>query len=224
MRHLAVLSEATRRSHLVFQAMMQHEYGSYEEYVRCQIAGNREKLAKVWAQRPNINHIARHIRKRIGRPKFGICHGTRRGVEQQWFRAALKKCDVIGTEISPTALKFPHTIQWDFHETRPEWIGAADFIYSNALDHAFDPQRAVQAWLSCLNPTGILIIEHAHKHGPQYINATDPFGAELEELCELIRTWSAGKYMTEVLVLPKQTHGRDDRRAILVSPVPGERS
>ncbi|MBK6621188.1 MAG: hypothetical protein IPG32_10020 [Saprospirales bacterium] len=50
-------------------------------------------------------------------------------------------CEVIGTEISDSASKFSHTIEWDFHEVKPEWIGRADFIYSNSFDHSYDPEN-----------------------------------------------------------------------------------
>ena len=76
--------------------------------------------------------------------EFGICHGTRRGKEQEWFRKYLG-CGVIGTEISDTVEQFPHTIEWDFHETKAEWINSADFIYSNSLDHSYDPKKCLTA-------------------------------------------------------------------------------
>lgn len=102
-----------------------------EAYRRVQIAGNHRKLQHQWASEDQISMLAQHITYRIGAPRAGLCHGTRRGAEQLWFRKHLPDCEVIGTEISDTAEQFPHTIQWDFHDVKNEWVGAMDFIFSN---------------------------------------------------------------------------------------------
>src|SRR5687768_1733275 len=86
----------------------------YERYRRIQTEGNKRKLEYVWVDEDNIAALSRYIQTVLGPPRFGICHGTRRGREQEWFRKYLG-CEVIGTEISDTAEQFPHTIQWDFH-------------------------------------------------------------------------------------------------------------
>ena len=31
--------------------------------------------------------------------------------------------NIIGTDISTTALNFENSIQWDFHDQKEEWIG-----------------------------------------------------------------------------------------------------
>ena len=59
--------------------------------------------------------------------EYGLAVGN--AIEQEWFRKYLD-IDVIGTEISDTASEFPNTIEWDFHETKPEWLNSVDFIYS----------------------------------------------------------------------------------------------
>lgn len=176
--------------------MRLHRYRTYDDYVTEQVKGNSRKLDQVWVRRPVIEFAAAYLAQRM-HPTFGLCHGTRRGCEQQWFRQALG-CEVLGTEIAPTATRFPHTIRWDFHDPRPEWLDSVDFIYSNSLDHAYDPERALRSWLSCLRPrTGLCILEHSRAHGPTFVTPTDPFGAELEELLELIPRW--GGRVSDVL-------------------------
>ena len=71
------------------------------------------------------------------------CHGTRQGFEQKWFSKNLE-CKVIGTEISDNANDYKNTIEWDFHNVKKEWIGSVDFIYSNALDHSYDPNKCLK--------------------------------------------------------------------------------
>ena len=64
-------------------------------------------------------------------PKTILCHGTRRGLEQQYiieYFENIENLEVIGTEISYTATQFPNTIEWDFHEVKDEWIGNVDIM------------------------------------------------------------------------------------------------
>ncbi|MEJ0015745.1 MAG: hypothetical protein WDN25_04115 [Acetobacteraceae bacterium] len=48
---------------------------------------------------------------------------------------------MLGTEISDTATQSSTTIQWDFHEVKPEWLNSVDFIYSVSWDHRYDPVK-----------------------------------------------------------------------------------
>ena len=66
----------------------------------------------------------------------------------------------MGTEISDNANEYDNTIEWDFHNVKKEWIASVDFIYSNALDHSYDPNKCLNAWMSCIREDGLCIIEH----------------------------------------------------------------
>lgn len=170
----------------------------YERYKRVQTEGNKRKLQKTWARDEHIEFLSRYIRSQT-EPKFGICHGTRRGFEQERFRHHLG-IDVIGTEISETASSFPHTIEWDFHEIKDEWIAAVDFIYTNALDHAYDPKRCVEQWMRCLRRGGLCIIEHSRRHTPASSKPLDPFGVTLPRLIELIDEWGGGSFAVKEIL------------------------
>lgn len=172
----------------------------YERYREIQTSGNKRKLDKVWAVEENIAFLAEYIRRRSPEPQFGLCHGTRRGKEQEWFRKHLG-CEVLGTEISDTATQFAHTIQWDFHDVKPEWVDAVDFIYSNSLDHSYDPNKALDAWMRCVRPDGVCLLEHTSRH--EHATELDPFGASIDEMPGLIEAWGAGRYrVVEVLDAP----------------------
>ncbi|HUV35523.1 MAG TPA: hypothetical protein VMX58_01130 [Patescibacteria group bacterium] len=176
----------------------------YEKYRWIQIEGNKKKIDIVWVLEENIAFLADYIKNAIGIPQFGICHGTRNGKEQEWFRKYLG-CEVIGTEISETAEQFPHTIQWDFHETKPEWIDATDFIYSNSFDHSYDPQKCLDAWMSCIKKGGLCILEHSSEHSPWGASELDPFGADITLMPYLITTWGGGRYgVRELIQAPKK--------------------
>ena len=176
----------------------------YDRYKAAQVEANKRKIENVWVREPNIAYLADYIKSHLGQPKFGLCHGTRRGNEQAWFRKHLG-CEVIGTEISDTATDFPNTIQWDFHDVKPEWVNAVDFIYSNSFDHSYDPEACLNAWMSCIRPGGLCILEHTPRHGPKRVKESDPFGAELVVMPYLIVTWGKGRYaVREILDGPER--------------------
>lgn len=172
----------------------------YEAYREVQTRGNKRKLDSVWVREENIEFLAGYLKQHLENIGFGLCHGTRNGKEQVWFRKHLD-CEVLGTEISDTAGQFPHTIQWDFHETKPEWLEQTDFIYSNSLDHSYDPEKCLNAWADCLKPGGLCILEHnSSNHTAREL---DPFGAPIEALPFLILTWGKGRFwVREILDTP----------------------
>jgi len=175
----------------------------YKKYRQIQVEGNLKKIDSVWVLEENIAFLSEYIKNAIETPEFGICHGTRKGKEQEWFRKYLS-CEVIGTEISNTAEQFQHTIQWDFHETKPEWINAFDFIYSNSFDHSYDPEKCLNAWMSCVKMGGLCIIEHSSAHGSSYATVLDPFGAEIVQMPYLITTWGKSQYGVRELIKAPQ--------------------
>jgi len=161
-----------------------HKYGDYDEYVREQSTANKLKLHSVWASPTELEIISRHVEQTIPNASFGICHGVRNGWEVQWLRDRLK-IDIIGTELAETATNYPHVIQWDFHNTKEEWIGHCDIIYSNAWDHSYDPETCLDKWMSCLKPTGRCFIEWSEEASSK-IDRVDCFGASKHECSQLI--------------------------------------
>lgn len=171
----------------------------YDAYRRIQEEGNKRKIDQVWVIEANIKLLSEYLAANLNPLQFGICHGTRRGNEQLWFRKYLG-CEVIGTEISETAKDFPHTVQWDFHESNPEWTGKTDFIYSNSFDHSYAPESCLDTWMNTLRSGGLCILEHTNLHAPEGANELDPFGAELEIMPFLITKWAKGKYFIREII------------------------
>lgn len=164
-----------------------YEYPDYETYRAVQTAGNKAKLKRQFVKESHVVKLANALDAAIGPVRFGLCHGTRRGLEQAWFSKHLKgNPDVIGTEISETATQFPATVQWDFHDRNPDWAGKADFVYSNSWDHAFDPARAFEAWMESLRPGGWMLLDHTREQTPDSANALDPFGVTYERLVAML--------------------------------------
>jgi hypothetical protein len=188
----------------------------YDAYRNVQTQGNKKKLGLVWVKEENIEFLSKYIKTLVGNPAFGICHGTRRGKEQEWFAKYLG-CKVIGTEISDTANQFPNTIQWDFHKVKPEWLGNVDFIYSNSFDHSFNPQECLAAWMSCLKKGGVCILEHTSGHNISGASDLDPFGVDLAVFPYLILKWGKGKYsMREILDAPTHPGGISEAHFVCI--------
>jgi len=176
----------------------------YERYKKVQTEGNKAKLGGIWAMEENLAFLADYIRKTVSEVEFGLCHGTRQGKEQEWFKKYLN-CRVLGTEISDTAARFPDTIQWDFHQVKPEWVDSVDFIYSNSFDHSYSPEKCLNAWMSCIKGNGICILEHTSCD--ERACELDPFGAPLSMMPFLVLQWGKGKFFVrEILDAPGQ-HG-----------------
>ncbi|MFT6932561.1 MAG: hypothetical protein ACJAXT_001258 [Paracoccaceae bacterium] len=184
--------EATERAGAIKReddGMVLFEFPNYESYRDVQVTGNKSKLRMQFVKESHIKILADYVNDTVGEISFGLCHGTRRGAEQSWFRTHLTgRPNVIGTEISDTATEFPHTVQWDFHDKNPDWDGNCDFVYSNSWDHAFDPVKAFGAWIDALKPGGLMLLDYTKGQSPDDANALDPFGITYEKLLTMLKT------------------------------------
>lgn len=175
--------------------------GGYDRYKTSQVAHNKRKLGYVWAEKDTLGLIADDIEKKNPKLKRGLCHGARNGWEVEWFRDRLD-CEVIGTDIAETATDFPHMVQHDFHEVRDEWVGGFSFIYTNSLDQAFDPEKALKAWAGQLTDDGRIYIEHTMQHSSIAAGEMDPFGAHPMIMPYLLFQWGRGTYkMVDILTI-----------------------
>ena len=184
------------------------KYKNYDEYVDTQVMGNLAKYkSHSYVDAKIIGGIVNYMISNKLEPTFGLCHGSRRGLEQEyfvnWFKSQNIDVSVLGTEISPTATEFKDTIQWDFNEAKDEWINSVDFIYSNSFDHSFNPSKTIDVWMSCLRDDGMCFVEWSDdclKNRPM-----DPVAGTLEEWESLFNK----KYKV-VDVLQQHTKGRVD--------------
>jgi hypothetical protein len=195
-----------------------YQYADYGQYIAAQKKAANEKRDHVWVREWNIRHLVRVIGRRM-RPGFAICHGTRNGTEQQLFLKYFPKLKVIGTEIGDYAAEVPLTVHWDFNQPKEDWVGQADFIYSNAFDHAFQPAKTLKIWLAQLKKDGILIIETSRKYAKP-VSAMDPFSFESSQLSMLISEWTSGKYHVSSVICPphegKVTKSSNDCRFVII--------
>lgn len=182
------------------QLTYQHDYGQsggFDKYKELQIFYNRQKFERVWADERTLGMICDYLKAR--NPQQGICHGARNGWEVAKFREALN-CEVFGTDISPTAASLPNMVVHDFHETRADWLEKFDFIYTNSLDQAFDPRKALAAWAGQLTKDGLIFIEHTVHHSPAHASEMDPFGAHPMVMPYLFFEWGKGVYSLKDII------------------------
>jgi hypothetical protein len=160
-----------------------YQYANHAEYVAAQIEANVRKINLVWVDRHTIETIAaRHVQAHAI-----LCHGTRNATEQRYFLESFPQAEIIGTEISPTADQFPMTTQWDFHEVNVDWIGRMDIVYSNAIDHSYDPVLALRVWAEQLAADGRLYVEHGYGPKDNRARASDPLEIYDSEIREIIQ-------------------------------------
>ena len=163
------------------------------EYKKVQIEGNVRKLIKIKKENSRLNQPKtpnssvvyvkdKLIEDRDSPNLFGICHGVRTGLENNYLKEHLGVgSNIIGTDISPTVIEFPNCIEWDFHETKKEWINSLDFVYSNSIDQSNKPLEALIAWLKCLKLyDGVLFLDLGRHTGKLGNTTLDPFSIEPE--------------------------------------------
>lgn len=169
------------------------KFKNYEEYKSAQVAGYTAKVnTHSWVDTHGIRGLVSYIKDYNSDASFGLCHGTRRGLEQEEFNKTFKSLDmdvnVIGTEIASDAEKrFKDTIEWDFHKVKDEWVSNVDFIYSNSFDHSYDPEKALNSWMACLNKKGLCFIEWS-TWADSPSRPMDPYQATYQEYRELFQS------------------------------------
>ena len=155
-----------------------------DSYLAAQIATNARKLYGVFACRAELEAIADDLLERGGAIR-GCCHGARNGWEVTVLTNLLPGCNVVGTDIAPTAWKFGLE-KMDFHEPPDKWTGRFDFVYSNSLDHSHSPGLALAQWVRTLRVGGRLYVSHS-RNSRHAQNEADCFGASLTEYCQLVQ-------------------------------------
>ena len=186
-----------------------YEYKNYNEYKNTQIYYNKLKLSHVWADEVNLKKIAEYIQKNNSNKKIkGICHGSRNGFEQNKLRDFLNSDEIIGTDISETALEYKNSIIWDFHEPKEEWNNKFDFIYSNSLDQSYNPKKALNVWLDQINQNGMLFIEISDQHNVHSSGKMDPFGVEPEFFPYLLIDWFKHKISISLIKSIKENKSK----------------
>ena len=127
-----------------------------------------------------------------------LCHGTRNDFEQNYISDKVD-VDILGTDISDTATNNKRSIQWDFHNKNPEWIGQHDFIYTNSFDQSWQPKVSCTVWLNQPRYGGLLIIEHSILHSVEEASEMDPFGVKPAYMPYVLSDWFGHQISIEIM-------------------------
>ena len=180
--------------------MKQFHHKDYDQYREAQIATNRKKSTDIWIQPSELEIVATAITDNLHRqPHFGICHGVRTGTENKAL-SRLLNAEVIGTDL----VGRDNVRKMDFHDEAPQWTGKADFVYSNSLDHSYDPDLALQRWIQCLRPDGILLIHWDPGDEIPKPSAADCFRASANEYRTMLTKYGSLKEQTSQRYRPKK--------------------
>lgn len=206
--------------------MKHYQYRDYDHYVKSQRAGYDRKKNRCWANEENIAAICDFLKLRADnsgsngeryKAEYGLCHGTRAGYEQKWFMRHLgKTSSVIGTEIGDTEAE--NTFQRDFNNEYSDFLGVFDFLYSNAFDHAYEPQKTIVVWSRQIKIGGVIVIEwdERNEHTGAVdgtISKTDPLSMTLRELEKNIPLWCKELRHIATVDMPVVTFGY--RKAVI---------
>lgn len=178
--------------------MEQHTFESYGDYVNAQRRVTHKNMKKPEMPCFTSMKVVEAIRDIHNKPiEFGLCHGCRDGQELAMFEGCLGG-SWVGTEIVEELCDNLRIFHHDFSDIRNDWIGKFDVIYSNSLDHARDPFRALKAWIACLSEEGSLYVEWTLWHGRLGVkgNKADCFAATDHEYEELLL--KAGRIVNKI--------------------------
>jgi hypothetical protein len=146
--------------------MMLIKYATYEDYVKTQVEWSVKKRNVIWVENRSLDMIIDYIKRTKIKSPYMLCHGVRNGYEVDYIIKNIPDINIIGTEISDNI----------------------DFIYSNSLDHSYDPDKCIKAWMRCLKKTGVCFVEWSVSHAKPSTES-DCFIASLAEYLKLFNKY-----------------------------------
>ena len=146
--------------------------GNYIRYQKLQREKANRELEMRFISERAAEVVGLYVTRHSGQHEIsGICHGAKTGAEVRLIRKALAGHGVLGkfwgTDITPEAAAASDgdVIMLDFHSEVPEWLQSSDFVYSNTLDHSYNPLKALETWRRQLRSLeSLLILQHSDLH------------------------------------------------------------
>lgn len=149
----------------------------YKKYLKQQVGRAENK----WARKPGHDGIFREKLledwkqiKELVKPEKIICMGCRDGTELFEFRVYCPGAKIIGVDITENIdtirVSKVHGVSvrlQDFSNLPEDWEKNFDLVYSNSLDHAYDPHKTVMEWARVCY--GHLFIQLATNNQPNQI-------------------------------------------------------
>lgn len=129
---------------------------NYAKYLQQQIVRAESK----WARKPYHDHVFRgklHADwseiKELIKPEKVVCMGCRDGTELFEFLTYCRGAKVVGVDITENIKSIRvskvHGVSvylCDFSKLPESWESMYDLVFSNSLDHAYDPHATIKEW------------------------------------------------------------------------------
>lgn len=140
----------------------------YLDYLKDQITRAESKWARKWGHdeifKQQLRLTIGDVLEFIGYPLSICCMGCRSGTEVFEFKEMFPAADVWGIDITrlvntiKTHLEV-HIILQDFNKLPDVWQDKFDLIFSNSLDHSYDPKITLKEWHRVSQKGGHLLLE-----------------------------------------------------------------
>lgn len=201
--------------------MKQIEFNSYDQYLEVQRATVKKRGIGPYFCDLEMLRIAEWCRNNQLQVKEGICHGARNGLECDELIRYFPQARIVGTDLVPCSGKSAlsrgkaQVIRWDFNKIKGLWVGRFDLVYTNSLDHSYDPPSTLQVWLDQLVWNGALFIQW--NRSDLDVKGGDCFGVDPLEMIDLLN--SVGRLVDMLYVNTEWQKGYPLRRHGLESIV-----
>jgi hypothetical protein len=145
--------------------MKQVKFTGYGHYVAAQKKTVSKRGVGPYFCDLEMIRIAEWCRRNDLQVRRGICHGARNGLECDELMLHLPLSEIVGTDLFPYSGKSKETklraevIEWDFNKINNEWIDKFDLVYTNSLDHAYEPKKTLRIWMDQLVWNGVLFVQ-----------------------------------------------------------------
>ena len=160
----------------------------------------RERTQVKWAFNGVTREEVEWYHRHAPSPGPILCLGVRNGLEVDLFREVYG-VEVQGVELHPQG-KRPDVWVGSFDAMPTEWARRFALLYSNALDHAYDPAETAREWCRVAQPGATLALTIDPHAEP---SATDPIADITTDDIEawfgghICGNWSAPGYTWRVL-------------------------
>lgn len=141
---------------------------SYDQYLTDQ----KHRAKSKWGRKLDYDEIFKQtlrlsvaeVKSYIGNPKSICCMGCRAGTEVFEFKEMFTEAEVYGVDIAENLdtirthldVKIEHQ---DFNQLPKSWQDKFELVFSNSIDHAYDPNETFYEWERVTKPGGHLLIE-----------------------------------------------------------------
>lgn len=200
---------------------------TYEKYVQAQREKADRELNETFASTRALEVVSEYLRRhfRTRTRLRGVCHGAKVGREVRLLSQQLDQREkgvrtasfandlwILGTDISEEAVRASkgQVLLMDFHMVYLDWKGSWDFVYSNTLDHSYEPGSALLSWRWTIKGAdGLVVLHRSEFHTTMHIDASDLYGGSIGDYCSLLR--KTGFQILDVVRLPRTaSHHEED--------------